>query len=236
VARILIGVVAVLLVAHVVTVTIVGDGEPGWLARRFDMNGEYGFPAGFSALLLGTCGLVCFRLRSLHERVQGGDHWRWVLVGACMLFAAVDEAFMIHERAGGIPSEWFDLPEFLRLDWVVFAIPPLLLLAALLVPWILRLPRWLSVRMLLAAVLFVGGAVGVETISGQFTDTWGVYTVAATVEELLEMAGAILFLITLLRYWEVLATASAGRADHDAVLSSTPRTPTPIGDVDPARG
>ena len=57
-ARILIGVVAVLLVAHVVTVTIVGDGEPGWLARRFDMNGEYGFPAGFSALLLGTWGIL----------------------------------------------------------------------------------------------------------------------------------------------------------------------------------
>lgn len=200
VTRVLLICIIVLTALHVVMSVVVGDGELGWWARRLDMNGEYGFPAGFSATVLGLGGLTCLRLRRLHDEVYDGDSWRWLLVGAAMVYAAFDEAFVIHELAIGVPSEWFDLPDFLRLDWVVLFIPPLIVLAAILLPWFLRLPRWLALRMVLSGVIFVTGSVVLETVSGQFTRSPVTFRLFSTMEELLEMAGASLFLVSVVRH------------------------------------
>jgi hypothetical protein len=69
--------------------------------------------------------------------------------------------------------------------------------------FLLHLPPQTRRIFLLAAGLYVGGALGVELIHGHYLDLYGkdlVYALIAAVEELLEMLGIITFLYGLLSY------------------------------------
>jgi hypothetical protein len=54
--------------------------------------------------------------------------------------------------------------------------------------------------LVLAAALYVGGAIGGEVASGLITSDVG-FALATTVEEVLEMSGQLLLLWTLLNFW-----------------------------------
>ena len=70
--------------------------------------------------------------------------------------------------------------------------------------FLFRLPVDTRVRFIIAAVLFLGGAIGVEVISAKEADLYGTstvtYSVLYTIEELLEMLGVIAFIRALLIY------------------------------------
>ena len=90
--------------------------------------------------------------------------------------------------------------------WVIPGIAFILLFALTFVKFLLHLQlrtRWLF---LVSAVLFIGGAVGTELIGGRYAELHGfqnlTYTMIATVEEALEMAGVIVFIFALLKYVE----------------------------------
>jgi hypothetical protein len=55
-----------------------------------------------------------------------------------------------------------------------------------------------------AAILYIGGAIGVELIGGRYAELHGeenwTYSMITTVEESLEMAGLIVFIWALLEY------------------------------------
>ncbi len=207
-ARWSLGVIGVVLLTHLVTVALVGAAEPGWVARRLHMDHEYGIPAAVSALMLLGSAIVALRLSRVDAPADGGRERRWLVVAVAMAYVAVDEALVLHEMAIGLPSRWWDVPDFLALDWVLLALPIVVLLAAVLLPWVLRQPPWLRTRMLLSGALFVGGAVGVETLAGQLDRVSLAFQALSTIEETLEMAGAALFLTTLVRRHQELTGAT----------------------------
>jgi hypothetical protein len=57
---------------------------------------------------------------------------------------------------------------------------------------------------MIAAALYIGGAVGLELVGGRYAEMHGLknltYSMIATAEETLEMAGVIVFIYALLRY------------------------------------
>ena len=69
---------------------------------------------------------------------------------------------------------------------------------------ILSLPRKTSNLILFAAVIYVGGAIGMELVGGKLFDSGGggelSYALVATLEETLEMMGSIVLLYALLDY------------------------------------
>jgi len=88
--------------------------------------------------------------------------------------------------------------------WVIPGIALVLVLGLFFLRFLLSLPATTRRRFLIAATLYLGGALGVELIGGQYAELHGfesfTYSMIATVEESLEMAGLILFIRALLKY------------------------------------
>ncbi|MDZ4089676.1 MAG: hypothetical protein U1D68_00495, partial [Arthrobacter sp.] len=158
----------------------------------FDVGREINLPTWFSAGLWITAGILAgyfARRASRHRR-----SWALFCV-VCMVFS-IDETLELHERLDAIGNELGrHLPLQLGFTWVI----PGILIAGLIVLSLLRmvlaLPRTPRAGLLAAGIIFVGGGVGVETLSGLFVqgDTlpWQFFLLTL-VEETLEMTGIAL--------------------------------------------
>ena len=77
-----------------------------------------------------------------------------------------------------------------------------IILTAIYFRFYLTLDRWLQFRLFLCAVIFLGGAIGVELFSAREADAHGTatltYSILYTIEESMEMSGLILLIDTLL--------------------------------------
>jgi hypothetical protein len=119
-----------------------------------------------------------------------------VLAGL-FFYLSLDEAIEIHEHLGG----FFGTGGVLYFDWVIPAGAAVLVLGAVYLPFLRRLPARTRARFLLAGALYVGGALLVELPLGWWTERAGddnpVYAAIDLVEETLELAGASVFVLAL---------------------------------------
>jgi hypothetical protein len=158
------------------------NGVP--LGHAFFLDGEGNPPAAFSALLLVAAGVACCYVAAEVAR----DVWRrWVVLGAFFVFMSFDEALTVHERLSLLTDIAWQ-----KLYLPVFAIAFLMALACL-----------ASLRDVLpgVALLMGGGAcwfvaqvlekLEANKYDGQVEHYW----IYATVEEVLEMTGSLLFLL-----------------------------------------
>ena len=179
----------------------------------FSLDNENNIPAVFSAALLLFAALLLLVI-VLHERKRGArDVDKWALLSAGFLLMAIDESISMHERlveptrqllgSGNLGIFYF--------AWVIPAFALVLVLGTFFLPFLLRLPAATRSIFILAAALYLGGAIGMELVDGRYRELHGtemVYHLLVAVEEGLEMTGAIVFIYGLLRYL----------ADHHARL------------------
>jgi hypothetical protein len=70
--------------------------------------------------------------------------------------------------------------------------------------FLLHLPAKTRLRFLIAATIYLGGAIGVELFGSQHAELYGyenlTYSMIATLEESLEMTGLIVFIWALMNY------------------------------------
>ncbi len=178
------------------------------------VDNERNLPTGFAVLLLLFASLLLAVIATL-ERQSGGRwarHWAALAVGFGLM--AVDEAWSFHEKLIGPGRELLggagELGIFFY-AWVLFGIALILLLAPFFMRFVISLPAVTRNRFLLAACLFVGGAIGTELVAGNFNELHGLhekrgdygirhfqYSLLATAEEGLEFAGSIVFIRALL--------------------------------------
>jgi hypothetical protein len=162
----------------------------------FALDAEGNFPTWFSsALLLGAAAVLAIVAVTAAAR---SDRWTRHWFGLALVFVALsaDETASFHERVGSWLRDRLDLSGVLHYAGIVPALAMFVAVAAIYVAFFRALPRRLQGGILLAAVLYVGGAAGVEAMTGWWVDrhndeaTTGVELVS-TVEENLEMAGVI---------------------------------------------
>lgn len=158
----------------------------------FDVGREINLPTWFSAGLWITAGILAgyfARRASRHRR-----SWALFCV-VCMVFS-IDETLELHERLDAIGNELGrHLPLQLGFTWVIPGVLIAGLIGLSLLRMVLGLPRSSRAGLLAAGIIFVGGGVGVETLSGFFVqgDTlpWQFFLLTL-VEETLEMTGIAL--------------------------------------------
>jgi hypothetical protein len=72
------------------------------------------------------------------------------------------------------------------------------------IPFLVHLPASTRRRFITAAVVYVGGALGVEAVSGWRAERMGMnnmtHSLIATVEEVMEMSGVAMFIVGLIRH------------------------------------
>ncbi len=171
---------------------------------RSNMNGELSVPTLVATLLLVACaGLL--GIITLHAHRSGDRFTRW-WGGLALLFAyvAADEAIALHEATIAPIRDLLGVTEgWLFFAWVIPAGFLLLILAFMYRSWLFSLPIGTRDQFVLAAVLFAGGALGVELLSGWYLSVRGdgfIYELIGAVEETLEFLGVIVFLTALLTY------------------------------------
>jgi hypothetical protein len=158
------------------------------------LSWEQNLPTWWSSALLFACAAL---LALVARGARGSAAARWGFLAAALLYVSLDESASIHEHA----NDWFDLGGFLYFGWVIPAGAAVVLLGLAYLPFLLRLPHATRDGFVLAAMLFVGGALGVELLLGRWTDVHGDqnlgYALIDFVEEALEMLGSTVFLVTL---------------------------------------
>jgi hypothetical protein len=119
---------------------------------------------------------------------------------------AADEVASFHERLIAPMRELWggqDLGVF-YFAWVVPGMLLVLVLGLCYLRFLANLPAKTRFAFLAAAALFLGGAIGMELVGGWYAESHGLntltYATITTVEEGLEMAGAIVFIRALLVY------------------------------------
>jgi hypothetical protein len=185
---------------------VTGHDEVMGLLSLAYVDRERNFPTLFSVLILGFAGLIAAVVAALARRSRATDVSRWITLSIGFLYLAFDEGLSLHERLS-IPVRELVGTGFLGFSHTFWAIPVLavvVMLGIYFLPFLQRLPAKTRWTFLLAGTLYVGGAVGIELLSGNYWETVGkddlTYALIATVEESLEMAGIIVFIYGLLAY------------------------------------
>jgi len=176
------------------------------LLGLLSLDSEANIPTFFSALLLTIAALLLAVIAALAAQMKKPDRSKWAILSVGFLIMAVDETASIHERFIHPIRELLG-NESLGVFYYAWIIPGILLVLALglfFLGFVWRLPATTRSTIILAATLYLAGAIGIEMIGGVYDETYGdanlTYAMIAAVEEGLEMAGLIVFLYALLGY------------------------------------
>lgn len=193
------------------------------LVDRFHLDAEGTAAVWFSSLLLLLCGATAALIASRLSRRSEKGAWRWWVIAGLFLVMSADETASFHELAGALVKDTHELTGYFSYGWVVVAIPVVAGGFAVLGPVLLGLPGWIARRLLGAAMLYFGGAVGVEMIGGKLAEEQGVasgaYFLAVTAEESLELAGLVLGLYTLMKCLEWVLAPGGVRSEASATAA-----------------
>ncbi len=186
--------------SHVAT----GVKPDGVLARAVDVNVEGSLPTLYGSALLLVSGLLTARVALLPSgscRAAARHVAYWATLAAGLIYLSVDELTMLHQRL--LPALAGDpqLLTGLHGEWVLPAVVLVALAGVTFIPFLRRLPTVTRSLFLLAAAIYLGGAIGGELASGLAyrLDGAGVLSgSAALAEEGMELLGVSLYIHALL--------------------------------------
>ena len=210
VVAVLTGIVAALVAMNIVAYIVGGTltiSTAELVLRRFSLDGEQTIPSWFSSsLLLIAAGLLA--LIGFGEVKKDGEQRRsffahWLFLSGIFVLLSLDEAASFHELLILPLRERLELGGVLYFAWVLPAIVVCLVLAAVYLPFLLRLPVVLRRGLIAAASTYLAGALGMEMIGGVVAERVGQetlsYFLVTTLEETLELLGLVVLTHVLLR-------------------------------------
>lgn len=195
-------VIAFLLSAHVANrlcVPLLGHGFP-----IVDLDSEMNVPTLFSTLLLFSSACLFWMIARLNQQKGISGLFYWYGLSAVFLFLAVDEFSEIHERVTYLLKQNYETHGLFYSIWIVPYGIVVLVLFRIYLRFLLRLPATFRYRLIFAGILYVSGAIGVEAIGEWLSELKLEHTFAfiacVTIEEVLEMSGAVILIHGLLCY------------------------------------
>lgn len=172
------------------------DSLPPTLVQHLSLSYEGNIPTWFSSSLLLACGVAAGII------ARGAVRWRrhWWGIAIALGYVSMDEAAEVHEHLGGL----IGTHGVLYFDWILFAIPILIVLSLVYRRFMIALPKATRIGLIIACIVYIGGAVGMELPLGWWTERFGNeglgYALIDWCEETLEMIGATVALLVLLRH------------------------------------
>ena len=174
------------------------------LVRLFNLAREGNVPTWYqsSTLLLCAALAAVVAVRAWRDRAPFRVHW--ALTALFCLYLSADEAASIHEMSVRPLRAAFDTTGLLYYPWIVIGGAVALAVAVASRRFLAALPARTRRTVVLAAVIFVAGALGVEALGGRYAELHGRanfgYGAIATLEETLEMIGVLIAVRALLEY------------------------------------
>ena len=185
---------------------VLGFANLKGLVPLFDLNKERNIPSTYSSFALLLC-CVLIAVIAIMKHKQG-DHYafQWKCLSLIFLYLSVDEAASLHELANAPLKQSLNFGGIFHFAWVV---PGAILVSIFVIAYFkfwLSLPTKTRNLFIVAGVLYVSGALGIEFIGGAYAEVHGLtnltYSFITTIEEGLEMLGTLVFIYALLDYIE----------------------------------
>ncbi len=185
-----------------------GHNHAYGLIEFFYLDAEHNLPTLFSVLLL-LCATLLLIIITLLQKRKRYNTTRWAILAWIFLFLTCDEWLSLHERLIEPVSNLFakafqgSLGIF-YFAWVIPGIGFVAFLGLFFLKFLYRLPSRTRFLFLFAATVYIGGAIGIELFGGYYTELYGqenfIYSLIASIEEILEMDGIIIFIYALMQY------------------------------------
>ncbi|MFY0637813.1 hypothetical protein [Maricaulis maris] len=185
-----------------------GGITDGWgIVTLLHFDREQNLPTLFSVLLLlGASGLAV-RQASIQPD-QTVLRTGWYTVATVLALMAIDEFVSVHERVDAAMRYYLGTDVLPYAAWPIPYVLGLAALGAILWRWFVALGLWRALALMTAGAIYLGGAVGMEFIAGEYLTRLDPHhagvtdltrDLLATLEETLEMIGLILLIQTLVR-------------------------------------
>ena len=209
---VLVLVVSCLIAAHVTSQYLKffhdHDSQLGF-ARLLNLDRENNIPTWYSssALLLSAILLAVIGLSNKREGNLYAFHW--LGLAAIFLYLSLDEAAGLHEQMGILLKPMQEATGyihgvFLYDPWLIVGVMFVLIVALSYLRFLAALSVKIRSLFLLAGTLYIGGALGTETLGNRrvYLDGYEDFTYAMFVacEEGLEMLGVVVFIYALLSH------------------------------------
>lgn len=159
-------------------------------------NQELNVWSWFSTILLALLA-AAFAAAALVRRAAGRPFADHAVFAAVAAWLSIDEAAALHERLGTVARA---LGVHGTFEWVVLGTPVAIAGIVVLALVSRRTDRRLRTRLGIAALVFLGGSLVLETVAGTLVETWGLgkasplFILEVTIEEGLEATGVLIAL------------------------------------------
>lgn len=201
----------------------VGFRTKNVLINLFNLDGEKKIPTLFAASLIFGNGVLLLFIATVKSYRKESHVGYWFALGCIFVYLAYDEARKIHEWVLDFLMPWFG-SEFIHF-WVIPASIIMVAVGIAFLPFLRHLPRTTRNLFLLSAAVYLGGALGFETIGGLYAEVHRknnlTYNLLADAEEVLEKTGMIVFGYTLLTYLQSLLREQPHEAAEAAIEPCT---------------
>lgn len=176
------------------------------LTPLFYVDLEGNIPTFFSGILLLLASLLLAFITVLKRASQDAYSRHWAILSLILLYMAVDETCHLHEMLHK-PGKWVLGPHahaIFTYAWIIFGIGMVAAVALSYFKFFLHLPPQTQRQFFTAAAVFLSGAIAIELVESYYHGLYGdqtfLYSMFATVEEGLEMAGVIIFINALMTH------------------------------------
>jgi hypothetical protein len=168
------------------------------------VDAEANIPAWFSSSILLLCSVLLGVITYTVKRAGDRYSLYWGVLSIVFVLMSLDEQVSIHERLVEPLRSLLDTGGLLYFAWVIPGGAFVIIFGLVYTRFLFNLPVTIRRLFVAAGALYVSGSLGLEMIGGLVSDLRGqgnlLYIALVTVEDFLEMSGAIIFLYALARY------------------------------------
>jgi hypothetical protein len=172
--------------------------------RLFDLAREGNVPTWVQSNTLLACAALTGLIAAAEWQRKSPFRVHWVLTALFCVYLSADEAASIHEMSVKPLRDAFHTSGLLYYPWIVIGLAVSVAVAAASRRFLVSLPPRTRWTVVLAAIIYLAGALGVESLGALYAETHGrrnlAYGVFTTVEETLEMIGMSVAVLALLEY------------------------------------
>ncbi len=225
-------------------------GREGLLAFLpvFNVGEDANIPTWYSSFMLLLCSILLATIAAASKRYSDRYTLHWSVLSIILLFLSIDEVATIHEHTGEVfkslvEARGFTPSGFIYSAWVVPGLVFAFVVALAYLRFLVNLPRKTRNLFLIAGVVFVAGAIGMETLSARLMsfygwENWGyvpdttkmAIAIQTAIEELLEMLSIIVFIYALLSYASSYVKEMAILLVHESDSGTDDKHSSELGD------
>ena len=183
-----------LAVAHVVAMKIWTDDPKAfghWRVALLDIDERQSIGTWFTSMLFFFASRLLLAQAGARRQAGGGWHVWWFGLAAGFFYLSLDEIAGLHEQLNRALGD--------GVVWTLYrGITSALVLMACIPFLIFGLPARTALLFLISGLLYLVGALGINSLDHGFAENEMGYSLWSGLEELLEMCGVIFFLYALL--------------------------------------